>query len=403
MPAARVVKLPDSHMLYYEQLANSYSDIIVFSKCLSNMQTEFLIVICLLIITLGAIGFVVYRLLSQKNSDPTLALLEQLNAMRLELGAMQDRGRQEMQTQLGRVNDQLYKGTSDSQKAMQTQFAQTSKIIEDITHRLTTLDATNKQVLDFSSQLQNLQDILKNPKHRGILGEYFLETALKNVLSPEHYKMQYKFANGEIVDAAVLLDGKVIPIDSKFSLENYNRLAVETNPETREKLEKTFLNDLKLRIQETAKYIRPDEGTMDFAFMFIPHEAVYYDLLVNKIGMAADETDSLLARAASKYHVIIVSPTSFFAFLQTVLQGLRALKIEEQALTIQKEVEKLGKHMRAYSEYHASLAGHLSKAVGQFNLSSVELKKVSKDIIKITDGKSGEVIEIETLDRPAIE
>ncbi|MDQ5951952.1 MAG: hypothetical protein QG626_79 [Patescibacteria group bacterium] len=367
------------------------------------MQTEFIIVILLLIATLGAVGFLVFRILAQKAADPSIALLEQLNSMRKELYEMQDKGRVEMQSQLGRVNDQVYKGMSDSQKAMQTQFAQTSKIIEDITLRLTTLDATNKQVLDFSSQLQNLQDILKNPKHRGILGEYFLETALKNVLSPEHYKMQYKFANGEIVDAAVLLDGKIIPIDSKFSLENYNRLAVEQNPEVREKLEKAFLNDLKLRIQETAKYIRPEEGTMDFAFMFIPHEAVYYDLLVNKIGTITDETDSLIARAASKYKVIIVSPTSFFAFLQTVLQGLRALKIEESALMIQKQVEELGKHMRAYSEYHGKVAKNLSTTVNQFNLSSNELRKVSKDVNKITAGKGGEVIEIEVVDTPVIE
>ena len=367
------------------------------------MQTEFLVIIFLLVLTLFSLGFILLRLLSQKAADPTAALIEQLNTMRKELYDGQDKGRLEMQSQLGRVNDQVYKGMSDSQKAMQTQFAQTSKIIEDITLRLTTLDATNKQVLDFSSQLQNLQDILKNPKHRGILGEYFLETALKNVLSPEHYKMQYKFNNGEIVDAAVLLDGKIIPIDSKFSLENYNRLAVENNPEAREKLEKTFLNDLKLRIQETAKYIRPEEGTMDFAFMFIPHEAVYYDLLVNKIGTIADETDSLIARAASKYRVIVVSPTSFFAFLQTVLQGLRALKIEESALMIQKQVEELGKHMRAYSEYHGKVAKNLSTTVNQFNLSSSELRKVSKDVNKITNGKCGEVIEIEAVDTPILE
>lgn len=368
-----------------------------------NMQMEFLVIIFLLVIALCALGVIMSRLLSRKHEGDGAELIEQLNTFRRELYELQDRGRQEMQSQLGRVNDQVYKGMSDSQKAMQLQFSQTSKIIEDITHRLTTLDATNKQVLDFSSQLQSLQDILKNPKHRGILGEYFLETALKNVLSPEHYKMQYKFANGEIVDAAVLLDGKIIPIDSKFSLENYNRLAVEQNPESRDKLEKTFLNDLKQRIQETAKYIRPEEGTMDFAFMFIPHEAVYYDLLVNKVGNITDETDSLIARAASKYKVIIVSPTSFFAFLQTVLQGLRALKIEEQAQNIQIEVEKLGKHMRAYSEYHGSVAGHLTKTVNQFNLSTGELRKISKDITKITEGKSGEVIEIELVDRPMVE
>lgn len=367
------------------------------------MQMEFLIVIFLLVLTLCALGFILSRLLNQKTTDPTVALLEQLNGMRIELSGLQDKSRLEMQSQLGRMNDQVYKGTSDSQKAMQTQFAQTSKIIEDITLRLTTLDATNKQVLDFSSQLQSLQDVLKNPKGRGILGEYFLETALKNVLAPEHYKMQYKFANGEIVDAAVLLDGKIIPIDSKFSLENYNRLSVEQNPETREKLEKVFLNDLKLRIQETAKYIRPEEGTMDFAFMFIPHEAVYYDLLVNKIGVVTDETDSLIARAASKYRVIVVSPTSFFAFLQTVLQGLRALKIEESALMIQKQVEELGKHMRAYSEYHGKVAKNLSTTVNQFNLSSGELRKISKDINKITVGKGGEVIETEVVELPVLE
>ncbi len=367
------------------------------------MQIEIIAILFFLILIVGLLSLVLARLLSRSTPDLANPVLDQLNSMRAELYELQDKSRTEMQSQLGRVNDQVYKGMSDSQKAMQTQFAQTSKIIEDITLRLTTLDATNKQVLDFSSQLQNLQDILKNPKHRGILGEYFLETALKNVLSPEHYKMQYKFANGEIVDAAVLLDGKIIPIDSKFSLENYNRLAVETNPETREKLEKTFLNDLKLRIQETAKYIRPEEGTMDFAFMFIPHEAVYYDLLVNKIGVIADETDSLIARAASKYHVIIVSPTSFFAFLQTVLQGLRALKIEESALMIQKQVEELGKHMRAYSEYHGKVAKNLSTTVNQFNLSSSELRKVSKDVNKITNGKGGEVIEIEAVDTPILE
>ncbi len=367
------------------------------------MQMEFLIVIFLLVLTLCALGFILLRLLSQKQGDPTVQLLEQLNTMRKELYELQDRNRVELQTQLGRVNDNVYKGMSDSHKASQTQFEQTSKIIQDITHRLTTLDATNKQVLDFSSQLQNLQDVLKNPKGRGILGEYFLETALKNVLSPEHYKMQYKFANGEIVDAAVLLDRKIIPIDSKFSLENYNRLATETNQQERERLEKVFLNDLKLRIQETAKYIRPEEGTMDFAFMFIPHEAVYYDLLVNKIGVVTDETDSLIARAASKYRVIIVSPTSFFAFLQTVLQGLRALKIEESALMIQKQVEELGKHMRAYAEYHSKTAKNLSTTVNQFNLASGELKKMSKDVNKITAGQGGEVIEIEAVDRPLVE
>jgi len=138
--------------------------------------------------------------------------------------------------------------------------------------------------MGFAQQLQSLENILKNPKQRGILGEYYLETILKNVLPPRLYQMQYKFKNGEIVDAVVFVKDKIIPIDSKFSLENYNKMAAETNPARKEELEKIFKIDLKNRIDETAKYIRPDEKTMDFALMFIPSEGIYYDLLINEVG-----------------------------------------------------------------------------------------------------------------------
>ncbi len=365
------------------------------------MQIELVLIGILLLINLAVLGYLIRRMNAPKG-DGGQGLVDQLNSIRKELYELQDRSRLEMQSQLGQVNDRLHRGMADSQTAIQNQFAHSAKIIQEVTEKLTTLDATNKQVLDFSSQLQNLQDILKNPKARGVLGEYFLETALKNVLPPEHYQMQYKFLNGEIVDAVVLIDGKIIPVDAKFSLENYNRLAVEQNPVEKEKLEKIFLNDLKLRIIETSKYVRPEEGTMDFAFMFIPHEAVYYDLLVNKIGNITDETDSLLARAASKHRVIVVSPTSFFAFLQTVLQGLKGMKIEENAQMILKQVEELGKHMRAYAEYHGKVAKNLSQTVNQFNLADGELRKINKDVNKIT-GSKAEVIDMQIIEKPMIE
>jgi DNA recombination protein RmuC len=367
------------------------------------MQPELLIVILLLLILIGAVLALYFKLSGSSQEKNHGELTIKLQEMRDELQRTQFESRQELQVHLTRVNDQVYKGMSDSQKSMQTQFSQTSKIIEDITTRLTSLDNTNKQVLDFSSQLQHLQEMLKNPKHRGILGEYFLETALKNILPPDHFQMQYKFSNGEIVDAVIFIDKKVIPIDSKFSLENYNRLSEEKNPIERERLEKLFVNDLKLRIQETSKYIRPAEGTMDFAFMFIPHEAIYYDLLVNKIGTITDETDSLIVRAASKYHVIIVSPTSFFAYLQTVLQGLRAMKIEEDAELIQQQVGELAKHMRAYNEYHGKVAKNLATTVNQFNLSTSELRKIGKDVSRITKSDSVEMLEIDIVERPPSE
>jgi DNA recombination protein RmuC len=199
----------------------------------------------------------------------------------------------------------------------------------------------------------------------------------------------------------VFIKDKIVPVDSKFSLENYNRMAEEQNPAEKERLEKVFVNDLKNRILETSKYVKPSEGTMEFAFMFIPHEAIYYDLLINKIGALTEDTENLIQRAASKYKVIIVSPTSFLAYLQTVLQGLKALQIEETAKDIIKRVDELGKHLKSYEEYHGKLGNALSTTVNHYNASGKELKKVDKDVLRIT----GTAIEIEavSLERPEIE
>ena len=296
------------------------------------------------------------------------------------------------------VDTKIDQNSRNMQESMRSQLGESAKLIREVTQGLTKLDETNKQVVSFADQLQNLQDILKNPKHRGILGEYYLETLLKNVLAPGQYQMQYAFKNGEIVDAAVFVKDKVIPIDSKFSLENYNKLVEEKNPVEKERLEKAFVNDLKLRIQETSKYIRPAEKTMDFAFMFIPHEAIYYDLLVNKIGASADETDNLIQRAASKYKVIIVSPTSFLAYLQTVLQGLKALQIEETAKDIIKRVGELGVHLKRYDEYHIKLGLSLGTVVSHYNNSGKELKKVDKDVLRITGDAPG--LRVKELEKP---
>ena len=264
-----------------------------------------------------------------------------------------------------------------------------------MTKEVTSVKEIGRQTQGFAQQLQNLQDILKNPKQRGILGEYYLETVLKNVLPPGMYQMQYAFKNGEIVDAAVFVSNKIVPIDSKFSLDNYNRL-VHANEAERPAFEKAFVNDLKLRIQETAKYIRPEENTMDFAFMFIPSEGIYYDLLTNQVGGGEDE--NLIQRAAGKWKVIIVSPTSFLAYLQTVMQGLKALKIEEKAVEIQQRVGELGKHVAAYEQFYKKLGVSLGTSVSHYNAGYKELGKIDKDVYRIAESKIG--IEPELLDKP---
>jgi len=264
-----------------------------------------------------------------------------------------------------------------------------------MTREVTSVKEIGRQTQGFAEQLQNLQDILKNPKQRGVLGEYYLETVLKNVLPPGMYQMQYPFKNGEIVDAVVFVSNKIVPIDSKFSLENYNRL-VHASETERSAFEKAFVNDLKMRIQETAKYIRPEENTMDFAFMFIPSEGIYYDLLTNQVGGGEDE--NLIQRAAGKYKVIIVSPTSFLAYLQTVMQGLKALKIEEKAVEIQQRVGELGKHIGAYEDFYKKLGISLGTSVSHYNAGYKELGKIDKDVYRIAESKIG--IEPELLDKP---
>jgi DNA recombination protein RmuC len=370
------------------------------------METALIILVIVAVVAnvILAVAFFRRKELPKQQDDGTglKLILEQVN----ELGRTVDRQVGDLRRTVDNKVDGLTKtvdtkineSSRNMQESMRTQLSESSKLIKEVTQGLTKLDETNRQVVSFADQLQNLQDILKNPKHRGILGEYYLETLLKNVLAPGQYQMQYAFKNGEIVDAAVFVRDKVIPIDSKFSLENYNKLAEEKNPAEREKLEKAFVGDLKLRIQETAKYVRPTEGTMDFAFMFIPHEAIYYDLLVNKIGAVTEETDNLIQRAANRYKVIIVSPTSFLAYLQTVLQGLKALQIEETAKDIIKRVSELGTHLKKYEEYHGKLGTSLSTVVNHYNNSGRELKKVDKDVLRITESSPG--IEVPMIEKP---
>lgn len=310
-----------------------------------------------------------------------------------------------LQNQLSNLTQSIDDRLSDSAdaltKTVERQTDQSLKIIRDVTERLTKIDETSKQFTTFAGQLQDLQDVLKNPKQRGILGEYYLETLLKNVLPPDGYQMQYEFKDGSIVDAVVFVKERIIPVDSKFSLDNYRRLAEEKDSNRKIELEKAFVSDLKLRISETAKYIKPEEGTMDFAFMFIPHEAIYYDLLINKVGEITGETENLIERAARKYHVIIVSPTSFLAYLQTVLQGLRSLQVEEKAKEIIKNVDDLRKHLGAYAEYHSKLGNALGTVVNHYGKSSNEFKKIDKDVLRLTEERIG--IDLPEVDKPELD
>ena len=310
--------------------------------------------------------------------------------------------RQEVSDLTASLNQTLTERMDKTQSSMQFQLRQSSALINDVSQRLTKLDETKKRVVDVADELKTLQNVLQNPKQRGVFGEFYLNSVLENVLPPNQWQAQYKFRDGETVDAVIFLDKhRILPIDSKFSLENYNRYIETTDKDVKAKLLARVKMDLKNRIDETSKYIRPNENTMDFAFMFIPSESLYYDLLISNVGTGGSSRD-LIEYAFRDKHVIITSPTSFMAYLETVLQGLRSLQIEEQAKEIQKRVAQLGMHIARYDEYMSKLGNSLGTTVNHFNNAYKEFAKVDKDVVKIAADGSEPRITPESVDKPSL-
>ncbi len=296
------------------------------------------------------------------------------------------------------MGETLERNAQSMQTSVQRQLSESVKLVNDVSQRLTKLDETNRRVVDVADELKTLQNVLQNPKQRGVFGEYYLESVLGNILPSKNFQMQYRFKDGLIADAAVFLDrGQILPIDSKFSLENYNRMVSSASKAEREDLLKKVRLDLKGRIDETSKYIRPGENTMEFAFMFIPSESLYYDLLIGDVGTGSSARD-LIEYAFREKKVIIVSPTSFMAYLQTVLQGLRSLQIEEQAKDIQLQVGKLGRHIASFDSFMQKLGKSLSTTVNHYNAAHKELAKVDTDVTKIA--QTDKSIEPLLIDRP---
>ena len=307
------------------------------------------------------------------------------------------------------LEQKLGEGTKGMFESMKTQSEQSHRLMTSITDQVskqlvevvkgvTETKESTKQVFTIAEQLQNLEKVLKNQKQRGNLGEASLELILSNVL-PGQYEPQYLFKDGEKVDFAIKTRDGILPVDSKFPLENYIRLVDETDELRKEVYRKEFKNDVKKRIDETAKYIRPEEGTMPFAFMFIPAEGIYSDLLSNDVGIGVNSRD-LIEYAYQQKNVIIASPTTFLAYLQTVLFGNQRAKIQETAKDIIKNVAELGKHLKAYEESHNKLGRSLGTAVGHYESAGKAFRQIDKDVVRI----AGETIDlkIETVDKPQL-
>lgn len=362
-----------------------------------------LIIIIVLSIIIATLLFIVFK--NKNSSQPdvliqlTNNLSNQIQNIRKEINDNSEKSRLEIESKLKIINKEISDFQISSKSSMQKQFADSNKVIKDVTNELAKIKGTNEQVLSFANQMKSLEKILGNQKQRGIFGEIQLENLLSNVLPPEIFQMQYTFNSGDIVDAIIKVNENIIPIDAKFSLDNYNRM-IESSDENEIKiLEKKFKEDIKSRIDETAKYIKPQEKTLDYAFMFIPADGLYQDLLNSRVGSLKINSNELVSYAYLK-KVMIVSPMSLFPMLQITMKALNNLKFEKEIDTVIKNVRNLSNHLASYQLYHDKLGNTLKTVVNHYNKSSDEFGKIDKDISRISNGKIKLNIENEKIEKP---
>ena len=364
-----------------------------------------LIIIILLVFVSTTLIYLIYKSNSSKSSLHASDLMNfsnnlntQIQDIRKEIDSNSKQSRSEIDNKLDNINKQINDYHKSSSVSITQQFKESNKVIKDVTSELEKIKGTNEQVLSFANQMKTLEKILGNQKQRGVLGEIQLENLLANVLPPELFQMQFSFSNNESVDAIVRVGDYIIPIDAKFSLDNYNKMIESNDKDLLFELEKKFKADIKNRIDETSKYIRPNEKTTDYAYMFIPADGLYQDLLNSRVGSLKINQRDLVSYAYEK-KVMIVSPMSLFPMLQITVKALHNMKVEDSINDIIKNVEKLNKHLKAYKSHHDRLGNSLGAAVNRFNDTTKEFKKIDKDIIKIS-GNSDLNIEDKLIDIP---
>jgi len=304
-----------------------------------------------------------------------------------------------IQQQMEGIRSQITQLYSDNQNILQkvnTDFTQTlgklsqntgmrldnaAKAIKDVYGRLGEVQESTKQVNEVAKDISSLQDILRAPKLRGGIGEYFLSDLLKQILPPSRYTLQHRFKSGEIVDAAITLKDGLVPVDSKFPLENFKKVVQAKSETEKINAKKIFIRDVKKHIDAIAqKYILPDEGTLDFALMYIPAENVYYEVIIKDEDL---EDGKSLFKHAIDHKVIPVSPNSFYGYLQTILMGLRGMRIEERAQEILKNINRLEGDFSRITKDFETMGTHLKNLSGSYDNTGKRLEKFSDKLVSL--------------------
>jgi len=362
------------------------------------MQTAILILLALTVLIL--LWLVLQS--QKKTSDPSISLLQQeVQSLRGQLSdamiksqdavnhqlvhIMQQVNSQlgqvtsQVNTRLGQVTDQLQKSTGD----LNTRLDNAAKVVSDVSKGLGGLSEATKKVFEVGKDIASLQEILRSPKLRGGLGELFLGELLAQILPPAHFTLQHRFKSGEVVDAVIRLGRNLVPVDAKFPLENFKRVIEVSSEEEQRAAKRKFISDVKKHIDAIGgKYILPDEGTFDFALMYIPAENVYYELIIKDEAM--DKDKGLLNYAFAK-RVIPVSPNSFYAYLQTILLGLKGMHIEERAQDILTNLARLSGDFRKFQEEFELVGKHLTNTKSRYDEADKKLAKFEDKLQSLSD------------------
>jgi DNA recombination protein RmuC len=276
--------------------------------------------------------------------------------------------------QLNQRLKETYQLLQDGHRAVGERLDSATKVFGDVKESLGRLEETHKQIIDISKDISSLQELLRAPKFRGEVGETLLGRLLEDILPKENIKLQHRFKNGDIVDAAILIGQNLLPIDAKFPLENFKKSAESSSDEERKSNYRTFVRDVKNRIEEvSSKYILPDEQTFDFALMYIPAEAVYYHIT----------KDEELSSYAKLRKVIFVSPNTFYAYLQAILYGLRGINIQRNIQKIFAELSRLHIDFKKFQDDFDLIGSHLLNASKKYSEAREKLGQF-KDKLNIT-------------------
>ncbi len=337
--------------------------------------------IVFLFIAVAAIGVALYVFLSNRQ-DKSMSdqRLDQLN----------QQISQSMQTMMQQLNS-VSSLNERTHRSVGERLDNAAEVINKVTNKLSTLEEANKKIFDVGKDISSLQEILRAPKLRGNLGELFLSDLLSQIFPKENFSLQYKFKTGAMVDAVIhLRDQMMVPVDAKFPLENFKRvMEADDDEDAEKKAKKTFSNDVKKHIDDIAsKYILPDEGTFDFALMYVPAENVYYETIVK------DQDDKSISQYALSKRVIPVSPNSFYIYLQAILLGLRGLQIEKGAKDILVTLGRLQTDFQRFADDYTLVGTHLGRAQNSYVSSEKRIGKF-KDKLETIEGAKEKVKQID--------